>query len=85
VYKISPRKTLRLLLSYTVSGSKFYLVRTLKRLFFDNIKIVLMPKEKLPKNDEYDVKFTISSNPDYSFLRQFETNRPKFMKFLPNM
>jgi hypothetical protein len=44
-----------------------------------------MPKEKLPKNDENDGKFTISSNPDYSFFRHFETNGPNIMKYSPNM
>jgi hypothetical protein len=85
VYKISPRKTNRFLQSYPVSGRKFHLVGSLKRSFFDYIISFLMRKEKLQKNDENDGNFTISSNPDYSFLRHFETNRPKFMKFSPNM
>ena len=47
-----PEGVLRSLHAYMVSCSKFHLVGTLKRSFFDFLNCFLMRKEKLPRIDE---------------------------------
>ena len=68
VYKISPRKKIRFLQSYRVSDSKFHLVGTLKRSFFDFLNSFLMRKEKLPRIDEKTANIRFRQIESFNFF-----------------